>query len=128
MQLDPADPSFTLQAWVRFAGMPSARMVFFFSNGPGGAISFSVNTDRTVFVTTLGILDANSAAAVPDDGNWHHIAVVHQNGVELRYYVDGVLAHTREYTSGVIFTRTQDFFTIGAKPPAGCNMSARWTG
>lgn len=119
MQLDEADPSFTLQAWVKFSGLPATRMVFFYNNGPGGAISFSVNIDRTVFVTTLGILDAGSAAAIPDDGAWHHIAVVHQNGVELRYYVDGVLADTRAYTSGVIFTRTQDYFTLGAEPGGG---------
>ena len=119
MQLDPDNPSFTLQAWVKFEGLPTARMVFFYSNGPGGAISFSVTTDRSVFVTTLGILDANSSAVVPDDGEWHHIAVVHENGVELRYYVDGVLGHTREYTNGVIFTRTQKFFTLGAEATGG---------
>ena len=119
MQLDSADPSFTLQAWVKFSGLPAGRQVFFYSNGPGGAISFSVNTDRSVFVTTLGILDAGSAAIVPDDGAWHHIAVVHQNGVELRYYVDGVLGHTSAYTGGVIFTRTQDYFTLGAEPGGG---------
>ncbi len=123
MQLDPANPSFTLQAWVKFEGNPSTRAVFFYSNGPGGAISFSVNTDRTVFVTTLGILDANSAAAVPDDGAWHHIAVVHENGVELRYYVDGVLGDTRSYTSGVIFTRTQNYFTLGAEPGGGLHYT-----
>lgn len=115
MQLDPNDPSFTLQAWVKFDGNPPDRQVFFYSNGPGGAISFSVNPDRTVFVTTLGILDAESAAAIPDDGKWHHIDVVHQNGVELRYYVDGVLGDMRAYTSGVIFTRTQTYFSLGAE-------------
>ena len=119
MQLDPANPSFTLQAWVKFAGAPAGRMVFFYNNGPGGALSFSVNTDRSVFVTTLGVLDANSAAVVPDDGAWHHIAVVHENGVALRYYVDGVLGATRDYTDGVIFTRTQDYFTLGAEPGGG---------
>ena len=119
MALDPADSSFTLQAWVRFAGLPSGRMVFFFSNGGGGDVSFSVNTDRTVFVTTLGILDANSTAVIPDDGAWHHIAVVHENGVELRYYVDGELADTRAYTSGVQFTQSQDFFTLGAEVNGG---------
>lgn len=119
MQLDPNNPSFTLQAWVKFSGNPAGRQVFFYSNGPGGAISFSVNTDRSVFVTTLGILDANSAAIIPDDDAWHHIAVVHENGVELRYYVDGVLGDTRAYTSGVIFTRTQDFFMLGAEPAGG---------
>jgi len=119
IQLDPNDSSFTLQAWVKFSGNPSGRQVFFYNNGPGGAISFSVNTDRTVFVTTLGILDAQSAAAIPDDGKWHHIAVVHENGVELRYYVDGVLGDTKAYTSGVIFTRTQNYFSLGSEPGGG---------
>lgn len=118
-QLDPADPSFTLQAWVKFSGKPATRQVFFYSNGPGGAISFSVNTNRTVFVTTLGVLDASSSAAIPDDGGWHHIAVVHENGKEIRYYVDGVLGGTRAYTGSVIFTRTQTLFYLGSEPNGG---------
>lgn len=118
--LNQEDPSFTLQAWVKLPpGNPSARMVFFFSNGPGGAISFSVNSDRTVAVTTLGLLDAYSQAAIPDDGAWHHIAVVHENGKELRYYVDGQLGHTLPYTQGVIFTRTDTMFYIGSEPTGG---------
>ncbi len=119
MSLDQSDSSFTLQAWVNFVGNPASRAVFFYNNGPGGAVSFSVNVDRTVFVTTLGILDASSVAAIPDDGKWHHIAVVHENGVELRYYVDGVLGDTKPYTSGVIFTRTQTSFVIGSEPGGG---------
>ncbi|MCW5557444.1 MAG: LamG domain-containing protein, partial [Verrucomicrobiae bacterium] len=94
--------------------------VLFFSNGPGGAISFSVNNNRTVFVTTLGILDRNSAAAIPDDGGWHHIAVVHENGVEFRFYVDGVLADTIEYLSGTLIgARTDTQFYIGSEPTGG---------
>jgi hypothetical protein len=96
MQFDKNNPSFTLQAWVKFDGNPAGRMVFFYSGGPGGAVSFSVNTDRTVFVTTLAIADVPSQAAIPDDGAWHHIAVVHENGKELRFYVDVVLGDTKE--------------------------------
>jgi hypothetical protein len=33
------NPAFTLQAWVKFPGSPQAEGVFY-SNGPGGAISF----------------------------------------------------------------------------------------
>ncbi|MCP5522820.1 MAG: Ig-like domain-containing protein [Verrucomicrobiales bacterium] len=119
MQLDTTNPDFTLEAWVKFDGNPANRSVFFYNNGPGGAISFSINTDRSVFVTTLGVLDAGSAAIIPDDGNWHHIAVVHQNGVEIRYYVDGVLGDTRAYTGSVIFSRTQDYFVLGSEPGGG---------
>ena len=99
----------------KFAGNPSGRMVFFYSNGPGGALSFSVNTDRTVFVTTLGIADVSSQAAIPDDDAWHHIAVIHENGKEIRFYVDGVLGDTVAYSSGVNFTRTQTLFSLGAE-------------
>ena len=115
VMLNANNPSFTLQAWVKILGSPSGREVFFYSNGPGGALSFSVNTDRTVFVTTLGIADVSSQAAIPDDEAWHHIAVVHESGKELRFYVDGVLGDTVEYTSGVNFTRTQTLFSLGAE-------------
>lgn len=115
MQFDRNNPNFTLQAWVKVDGNPAGRMVFFYTGGPGGAVSFSVNNDRTVFVTTLAIADVRSAAAIPDDGGWHHIAVVHENGKELRFYVDGVLGDTVEYTGGMHFARTQKFFSIGAE-------------
>ena len=117
IKFDPNNPNFTLQAWVKFDGNPSGRMVFFYSNGPGGAVSFSVNADRTVFVTTLGIKDQSSTAAIPDDGKWHHIAVIHQNGVQFTFYVDGVLLDTEPYTGGVLINRSnaQSIFSIGAE-------------
>ncbi len=125
VQLNRNNPSFTLQAWVKLpSGNPSGRMVFFYSNGPGGAVSFSVNNNRTVFVTTLGILDVPSQAAIPDDDAWHHIAVVHENGKEFRFYVDGVLGDTVAYASGVNFTRTQRLFSLGAE----WNGALRYTG
>ena len=108
---------FTIQAWVKF-GPQAARAVLIMNNCPGGAVSFSV-LNRNVFVTTLGILDRDSSAAVPDDGGWHHIAVVHDNGVEFRFYVDGILADTRAYTGGVIYTRTDPQFTIGCEGNGG---------
>ncbi|HVY69243.1 MAG TPA: LamG domain-containing protein [Verrucomicrobiae bacterium] len=114
--LDPSNPSFTVQAWVKFGAQPGGRSVFFYNNGPGGAISMSVTSDRRVFVTTLGILDATSDAFIPDDGGWHHIAVVHENGKEIRYYVDGILGYTRAYTSGVIFARTETQLYLGSEP------------
>lgn len=119
VQLDPDDPDFTIQAWVNFEGNPATRQVLYYNNGPGGALSFSVFTNRTIFVTTLGILDRDSSAAIPDDGNWHHIAVVHDNGTEFRFYVDGALADTRAYTGGVNFTRTNEVFYIGSEPTFG---------
>jgi hypothetical protein len=115
VQFDTNNPNFTLQAWVKLPSTPPSRQVFFYANGPGGAVSFSVNNDRTVFVTTLGIADVSSQAAIPEDENWHHIAVVHQSGIDFRFYVDGVLGDTVPYTGGVNFSRTQRLFSIGAE-------------
>jgi hypothetical protein len=114
---------FTVQAWVKPGTMPGARGVMFYNNGPGGAISFSVTSDRRVFVTTLGIADTRSAAVIPDDGLWHHIAVVHRNGQDLRFYVDGILGDTIPHTAGVIKTRTETFFVIGSEPTGGLAYS-----
>ena len=119
VQLDPADPSFTMQAWVKFNGNPANRQVFYYNNGPGGAVSFSIFTNRTLFVTTLGVKDQNSNAKIPDDGHWHHVAAVHENAKEFRFYIDGVLADTQAYTGSVIFTRTNQVFYIGSEPTFG---------
>jgi hypothetical protein len=110
---------FTAQSWVKFGTLPGVRSVIFFNNGPGGAITMSVTSDRHLFVTTLGIADTRSAAVIPDDGLWHHVAVVHRNGQDLRFYVDGVLGDTIAYTGGVLMTRTDTFFVIGAEFTGG---------
>jgi hypothetical protein len=128
IQFDTNSPSFTLEAWVKLPeGNPSGRMVFFYSNGKGGAVSFSVNSDRTVFVTTLGRADLPSAAAIPDDGAWHHIAVSYDDAAqELNFYVDGELGDTQSYTSGVFLNRStaQPIFGVGAE----WNGALRYTG
>lgn len=114
INFDPG--SFTMEAWVKFATV-GARSVLFFNNGPGGAVSFSISPQRQVFVTTLGIVDMPSNAVIPDDGGWHHIAVVHESGKELRFYVDGILGDTIAYTSNVLLnTRTDTTFYVGCEP------------
>ncbi len=118
LKLDTANPSFTVEAWLKFT-TPSARAVFFFNQAGGGRVSASVFTNRTGFVTTLGILDVPSKAAIPDDSNWHHYAVVHENGKELRFYVDGTLGDTVPYTRSVSFNATNQVFYIGSEPTGG---------
>jgi hypothetical protein len=114
IRLDNGD--FTVQAWVKFGAQPQNRSVLFANNGPGGAITFSIS-NRNLFVTLLGIVDQPANAPIPDDGGWHHIAVVHQNGKELRFYVDGILDDTVAYTGGVLMdSRTETTFYIGAEP------------
>jgi hypothetical protein len=117
LQLDTNSPSFTLQAWVK-CETPSSRQVFFYSNGKGGALSFSVNSDRTVFITTLGIADISSQAAIPDDGGWHHLAVTYDDPSQtLTFYVDGQVGDTQSYTTGVFLNRptAQLIFSVGAE-------------
>jgi hypothetical protein len=109
------DNSFTLEAWVKYDILPGARAVLIMNNAPGGAFSFSVTADHKLFVTMLGIVDQPSTASIPNDGGWHHVAVVHDNGKEFRFYVDGILGETVAYVGGVIFTRTDASFSIGAE-------------
>jgi hypothetical protein len=123
LALDPVDPSFTIQVWLKFGTLPNPNQtsVIFYNGGPGGAISFSICTDLHLQVTMLGVLDVKSPnASIPGDGNWHHAAVVHENGKEVRFYVDGGLVDTVAYTGGVIFTRTDTSFTLGSE--TGGNM------
>ena len=122
LQLDTNNPSFTLQAWVKPMNKPKARMVLFYSKGPGGGISLSVTPSNTVQITTLGVADVPSKAAIPANGNWHHIAAVHNNKTNLLFYVDGVLGDTINYTNGVLFSGsgftsgTNQFISIGSEP------------
>jgi hypothetical protein len=126
LALDTNSPNFTVEAWLKFA-TPAARSVFFYNNGPGGAVSASVFTNRTAFVTTLGIVDQPSAAAIPNDNAWHHMAIVHDfTAKQIRFYVDGVLGDTRtNYTGnaanpgGVTFTRTNQVFYFGTENTGG---------
>lgn len=117
ISLNPADPDFTLEAWVKFGAQPQARSVVYGYAGPGAAFSLSVTSDRKVNATTYGKADIASQASIPDDGMWHHIAAVHENGKEVRFYVDGVLGDTVAYGSGVLIgERTDINFTIGGDP------------
>ncbi|MBX3747212.1 MAG: LamG domain-containing protein [Verrucomicrobiae bacterium] len=113
---DGVTSDFTIQAWVK-PGTPAAgqaRSVLFGKFGVAGAFSFSITSDRRVAITTYGIVDMLSDAAIPNDGLWHHIAVVHRNGQDMRFYVDGILGDTRPYTQGLNL-RDQTWFWIGSE-------------
>jgi hypothetical protein len=91
---------YTLEAWVKLPEqLPTARSIILeYRGNPGFAMS--INTDGTLHTTTFRIRDIASPAAVPRDGEWHHVAVVHQNGQEMRFFVDGQLLHIEPYTQG----------------------------
>lgn len=122
---------FTLEAYVKYDNLPTTRCIVFSYGVPGqGGYSFSVTRSdhgggdyrvgRKVFVTTYGILDANNNSEIPDDGEWHHIAVVHDVvSQELRFYVNGELGDTRSYTSGINFTDQRNALYIGVEGSPG---------
>jgi hypothetical protein len=118
MALDPADPSFTIQAWLKFpTNQGTTRSTWFYCNEPNGAVSASitVTNNSRLFVTTLGIVDQPSSAFIPSDNGWHHVAIVHENGVAFRFYVDGVLGDTVPYDRGVTMNRAESSFYIGGE-------------
>ncbi|MDP8243274.1 MAG: LamG domain-containing protein [Candidatus Hinthialibacter antarcticus] len=124
-QLD-LDLTFTLEAYVKYEDQPNTRAIVFSYGVPGtGGYSFSVTTDpRKVFVTTYGILDADNESVIPDDSGWHHIAVVHDTAAaELRFYVDGELGDTLEYTGGVNFSVDRNALYIGVEGRPGSNAA-----
>ncbi|MFB3786068.1 MAG: LamG-like jellyroll fold domain-containing protein [bacterium] len=72
----------------------------------------------TMTVTTYGILDAHSTAEIPNDGQWHHVAAVHDVFQEFRFYVDGRLKETMAYDGGVRFADVYEFL-IGHEQGGG---------
>jgi autotransporter-associated beta strand protein len=111
---NPFNEDYTLQAWVKLPlnYAPSERAIMFqYTRNPG--FSFSINTNRTLHTTTFKIKDMSSTATVPNDGAWHHVAVVHNDGVNMQFYIDGSLAATVAYTNGAGY-RVSSEITIGA--------------
>ena len=119
MAIDVTDPitgtnrSFTFECWVKFGAQPGARSTIFDNNGPGMKANVAILGDRSIALTTYGILDMTSNAKIVDDGMWHHIALVHQHGVEVRFYVDGIVSDTVAYTTGVNVGGPQAYFDGG---------------
>lgn len=125
LQLD-LDLLFTLEAYVKYNDLPQGRSIIFSYGIPGtGGYSFSVTNDpRKVFVTTYGILDADNVSEIPNDDAWHHIAVVHDpDAAELRFYVDGELGDTLEYSGGVNFALDRNALYIGVEGFPGSNAA-----
>lgn len=110
---------YTLQAWVKLPlnyAPPERAILFQYERRPG--FSISINTNRTLHTTAFKQKDIASSAAIPNDGLWHHVAVVHTDGANMKFYVDGLLRATVAYTNGVGF-RTSSTITLGAASEGG---------
>jgi hypothetical protein len=114
--LNDVNADYTLESWIKLpATFPASlrRIIFQYEGTP--SFVFSLNTDRTLHTTSFayGVQDHVSSAAVPNDEAWHHVAVVHEDGVGFHFYVDGVLGDTRGYSLGAV-GGTLPRFTIGS--------------
>ena len=90
-----------------------------FANQAGADLPADNTQGRfTMTVTTYGILDAHSNAEIPEDGQWHHVAAVHDVFQEFRFYVDGQLKETMAYDGGVRFAEVYEFL-IGHEQGGG---------
>lgn len=109
LQLDGT--SYTLEAYLMFEGVPGEEQTksIIYSYGLPGGYAYSIAADRSLFTTTYGIADINPGnAVVPDDGEWHHTALVF-DGTSFMFYVDGVLGDTVE-NSGPSATEWQRLY------------------
>lgn len=107
--------NYTLQAWVRLpTGPMEERRVIYFTGGPAPRISLSINANRALHSTLYGNTDFASNVIVPNDGRWHHVAVVMEGFLRMRFYLDGVLRQTINRTAtGALGSTATPGITIG---------------
>lgn len=97
--------NYTLEAWVKLPEvMPTTRMVLFRtaeqSSAPTFRVSLSITPARALQTTVYGVTDfIGTAALVPNDGQWHHVAAVMVNYAQVRFYIDGVFKQSLNRTS-----------------------------
>lgn len=97
--------SYTLSAWVRINGGVNTRIMnqddgvnfWGFGVGPTGRLSHFDSREKT---TPLEF----STGPVINDNVWHYVAVVRENGVGRRFYVDGLLVGTTVAFSTIAFS------------------------
>ena len=121
---DTTDPSFSMEAWFKGLARSELKQVFFqLWNSPEGKcprIAFAIETDFTIYLTTMGVLDIPTYVKIPEDGGWHHIACVYDHPAGKIYvYLDGKLGGTVNYNRGVNFAN----FAGSATGAAGVDVN-----
>lgn len=121
---DKTDSSFTMEAWIKDFAVKTTKQVFFQTlgnmEGTCPRLSFAVSAtdatsgNRNVFLTTLGVADINTGIPIPNDADWHHIAVAYNVPAGIIYvYIDGELAGAKVQSGGPNFN-VQDTNLRGA--------------
>lgn len=115
IDLDANGTNYTLQAWVKLpTGPMEERRVIYFTGGPAPRASLSINANRALHTTLYGNTDFASSVFVPNDGRWHHVAVVMEDFLRMRFYLDGILRQTINRTAtGALGSTATPGITIG---------------
>ncbi|MCW5552687.1 MAG: hypothetical protein KIS67_11090 [Verrucomicrobiae bacterium] len=115
IDLDANGTNYTLQAWVKLpTGPMEERRVIYFTGGPAPRVSLSINANRALHSTLYGNTDFASSVVIPNDGRWHHVAVVMEDFLRMRFYLDGVLRQTINRTAtGALGSTATPGITIG---------------
>ena len=108
---------FTLEAWVNTTATTAGEIVQQrYKNGYNGEYQLNVNANGTVSFAVYGGSAYQFTLASPNsvnDGNWHHIAAVRQNGTNGVIYIDGTVAATQ--TTSTVAPLDNTFITyVGA--------------
>lgn len=102
--------TFTMETWIKVGTFNQAWQTILSKGGVGPRIGRFGNTDQITFGTGGG--DDLSSTVFVNDGQWHHIAAVCNNGVK-SLYIDGVFQGTQ--TVGTPLPLNDNTFRIGSQ-------------
>ncbi len=106
--------SSTIALWVLPATTPdNTAGEYLLQYGGAGGYVLSLAQGRRLTYTIPGRGEAVSSVVVPTDGNWHHVAIVHNSGRNVNFYLDGHLRQTMNFNVGA-GTPTHAALQLGA--------------
>jgi PKD repeat protein len=116
---------FTYECWVKSAYTADRQCLMTKGGDSGGAgYAFFLDTNRALVAAKAGVagLSQTDPNVVPNDGNWHHVAVT-RSGNTYRFYVDGAAADagfvnsTAITANAVPFNIGREVITSGPRRP-----------
>jgi len=100
------DGNFTIQTWIKLPHTAPADSTYIFHHLGLSYLQFSFDENLVIY--------GSRGARVPNDDQWHHVAIVNEAQARARFYIDGSLIETSDALRswGVNPSRTN--FAIGA--------------
>lgn len=106
--------SSTIALWVRPTTAPdNAAGEYLVQYGGAGGYVLWLAQGRRLTYTIPGRGEAASTVVLPSDGNWHHVAIVHNAGRDVGFYLDGHLRQSLSFTIGA-GTPTHTMLQVGS--------------